>query len=108
LDFCGTLKNQLIYCVEGINSTVSNQILTGEYKGSDFANFCDKIATKYIGMDGREHCEFHLVRWPMTAQVDTNKFLSVCEDILGVRGNCQRYVNMLFEEMRESKDPRAI
>jgi len=108
LDFCGTLKNQLIYCVEGINSTVSNQILTGEYKGSDFANFCDKIATKYIGMDGREHCEFHLVRWPMTAQVDTNKFLPVCEDILGVRGNCQRYVNMLFEEMRESKDPRAI
>jgi len=106
LDFCASVGNFTNYCVEGVNATVSNQILIGNIKPGSFAKFCDKIKDKYE--NGKEHCEFQLARWPMIAQVDTTEFLPICQSIFGRESSCERYVEMLFKEMREGKDPRAI
>ena len=106
LDFCASLGNFINYCVEGVNTTVSNQIFIGNFKSVSFAKFCDKVKDKYE--NGKEHCEFHLARWPMIAEVDTTEFLPICQSIFGRESRCERYVELLFEEMREGKDPRAI
>ena len=105
LAFCASVGGFINYCVEGVTATVSNQIFIGSIKPATFARFCDSIKDKY--KDGQQHCEFALARWPMISQVDTSEFLPICQSIFGKESRCESYVEMLFSEMRNGKDPRA-